>query len=36
MDTLHEFGPDGEIYDDGNIFVAFPHDPELDLNDPLD
>jgi hypothetical protein len=36
MDTLREFGPDGEIYDDGNIFVSFPSDTEFDLNDPLD
>lgn len=33
---MFELGLDGEIYDDGNIYVPFPQDPELDLNDPLD
>jgi hypothetical protein len=33
---MYELGPDGEIFDDGNIYVPFPLDPELDLADPLD
>jgi len=34
--SLLEIGPDGEIFDDGNIYVPFPTDLELDLADPLD
>jgi hypothetical protein len=33
---MYELGPDGEIFDDGNISVPFPLDPELEMWDPLD
>jgi hypothetical protein len=33
---MTDLGPDGEIFDDGNIYVPFPPDPEIDLFDPLD
>jgi hypothetical protein len=36
MGPLSEFGPDGEIIDDGNIYVPWPMDPELDMADPLE
>jgi hypothetical protein len=36
MGPMVELGPDGEIFDDGSIFVPFPPDPELDMWDPLD
>ena len=36
MGPLFEIGPDGEIFDDGNIYVPFPTDFELDMMDPMD
>jgi hypothetical protein len=37
MGSLLEIGPDGEIFDDGNIYVPFPMDPELEMtSDPLE
>ena len=36
MGPLCEIGPDGEIFDDGSIYIPFPMDPDLDMADPLD
>ena len=36
MAWMYELGPDGEIFDDGNIYVPFPLEPELDLLDPIE
>jgi hypothetical protein len=36
MGSLLEIGPDGEIFDDGSIYVPFPVDPDLELSEPFD
>jgi hypothetical protein len=36
MGPRFEIGPDGEIFDDGSIYVPFPTDPDLELADPLE
>ena len=36
MRMFWEIGPDGEIIDDGQIYVPFPSDPDLDEAEPYE